>query len=112
VRTDTPSTDPALTVDPIARLLSAVETALAARDLSEGLRGPDAARYVGVATSTWAEMTTKAQNPAPAELRDRLPIWSRTELRAWLLAGGPPRARWAHERARWLRVVSARGEAA
>lgn len=60
----------------------------------EGIGPNDAAKFCGVSVSAWRAMNARGLCPAPAELSERCPRWTRIELRAWLLAGSPPRARW------------------
>lgn len=62
--------------------------------LPEGMRAAEAARFVGISPSLWRSLDARGLVPAPVELSIRLPIWPRTELRAWLLAGAPPRIKW------------------
>jgi hypothetical protein len=64
----------------------------------EGLRAVDAAAFVGVSVSQWRELDRSALCPAAVQLGDRLPVWPRLELRAWLLDGAPSRAEWASRR--------------
>ena len=68
----------------------------------EGLRAADAAAYMGVSYSQWMELDRSARCPAAANLGERLPVWSRTELLCWLLAGAPGRQEWTSQRGRAL----------
>jgi len=61
---------------------------------AEGLAPADAAALLGISTSKLHELNARGLMPAPSELGDRCPRWSRTELKTWLLAGAPGRARW------------------
>jgi predicted DNA-binding transcriptional regulator AlpA len=61
---------------------------------AEGLAPADAAVLLGISTSKLHDLNARGLIPAPADLGDRLPRWSRTELRTWLLSGAPSRARW------------------
>src|SRR5579862_24729 len=61
----------------------------------EGLAAADAAAYCGVSLSMWRGLDARGLCPLPARIGDgKCPRWSRTELRAWLIAGAPPRDRW------------------
>lgn len=71
----------------------AVAEALGTADV-EGLSNAAAARFVGMSVSLWNSLNNRGLVPAPAELSERCPRWSRTELKAWLLAGAPARSRW------------------
>lgn len=77
----------------IAALLNRVVVALESPP-AEGLAAEDAARLVGVSVSKWHAMNAGGQCPAPAELGDRCPRWSRGELIQWIRAGAPARSRW------------------
>jgi predicted DNA-binding transcriptional regulator AlpA len=78
----------------LARLADAVEQQRMAA--AEGLDPGAAAAFIGVSISKLHDLNTRGLMPSPAELGDggRCPRWSRSELRAWLLAGAPSRIRW------------------
>lgn len=79
---------------PIDRLTAALDRLAAAGDV-EGLSPPDAAAYLGVSTAKLHDLDARGLLPSPAQLGDgRCPRWSRSELRAWLIAGAPPRLKW------------------
>jgi hypothetical protein len=61
---------------------------------AEGLDPAAAAEYCGVSVATWHDWDRKNMCPAAARVSERLPRWSRTELKAWILTGKPSRARW------------------
>jgi predicted DNA-binding transcriptional regulator AlpA len=88
-------------VPEILSLLRQIRDALASP--VEGLGPKEAAQYVGVSVSAWHSMNSRSSCPAPAEISERCPRWSRTELRAWLLAGAPGRNRWQLMRDQALR---------
>lgn len=88
-------------VSVLAELASAV--ALAQQVQDEGLGPVESATYVGVAPSKWRQMNADELCPKAVELGDRCQRWPRSELRAWLLAGAPPRARWTGMRDQALR---------
>src|SRR5215469_9189539 len=71
----------------------------------EGLGPNGSAAYCGVSVSTWHDLNRRGSCPAPTEITERCPRWARTELRAWLLAGAPARARWQLMRDSALRRV-------
>lgn len=91
----------------LPQLLPLIEKLVAAtsESLSEGLDPSGAAAYLGISTSTFHGLNAKGMIPAPAPISDRCPRWSRTELKAWLLAGAPMRSRWNHMRDVKLRAV-------
>lgn len=88
-----------------ATIIALLERIAAALDLSgtEGLSPKESAAFVGVSVSLWHSMNSRGSCPAPAQLSERLPRWSRTELRAWLLAGAPSRRVWDASREIHLR---------
>ncbi len=95
---------PALTPELLAAIAGQIAAAFAARPPeAEGLDATAAARFLGISRSKIHDMNTHGLLPAPAEFGDRCPRWSRSELRAWLLAGAPSRARWAGIRAAAMR---------
>jgi predicted DNA-binding transcriptional regulator AlpA len=73
---------------------------------AEGLSAREAAAFCGVSVAKWHGLNADALIPAPAELgTGRCPRWVRTELRAWLLAGTPPRRTWNDQRQTAMRRV-------
>jgi predicted DNA-binding transcriptional regulator AlpA len=56
-----------------------------------GLRGPDAARYVGISPAAWTRLVAAGRTPAPIRLGGCV-LWSRHDLIRWLLSGAPDRA--------------------
>lgn len=91
------------TLDPAALLVADVIRRAAEELLTEGLDAQSAARLIGVSTSKFHAMNAAGHVPAPAELGDRCPRWSRGELVAWFRAGAPSRARWNAMRDVFLR---------
>lgn len=65
---------------------------------SEGLRRPQAARFVGVSVPHWDRMTAGGRNPAPVKVGKAV-VWLRSELRSWMEAGCPRREEWEARRA-------------
>jgi predicted DNA-binding transcriptional regulator AlpA len=73
----------------LARIADGVDAGRA-----EGLAPSAAAQFIGVSLAKLHDMNAHGLLPAPADLGDRCPRWSRGELVAWLRAGTPGRARW------------------
>jgi predicted DNA-binding transcriptional regulator AlpA len=63
-----------------------------------GLRGPDAARYVGVSPAAWARLVAAGKTPRPIRLSGCV-LWSRHELTRWLDANCPDLVAWEAIRA-------------
>ena len=59
----------------------------------EGLRAPDAARFVGIGRSTWLRLAASGRVP-PGVRIGRARVWSRSELADWIAAGAPTSDRW------------------
>jgi hypothetical protein len=78
----------------VAALLSELVVQTQAESIPEGLTNAAAARFVGCSVSLWNSLNTRGLCPAPVQLADRRPVWPRTELKAWLLAGAPTRLQW------------------
>ena len=108
---DTPSQSEASVPEPIALLasvLARLSASAPARGVEpEGLGPNDAAAYLGVSVSKLHDLNSRGFVPAPIEIGDggRCGRWSRSELKAWLLAGAPGRVRWAMMRDAALKRV-------
>jgi len=57
------------------------------------LRRPQAARFVGMGTSTWDRHDAAGLIPEALRIGG-VKVWSVAELKAWLAAGCPDRAAW------------------
>lgn len=79
---------------PVAPAIATVEAPLIE---PEGLTFSQAAAYIGVSRSKLYQFHDAGLCPAPVSLGDGdgCKRFSRSELRAWLIAGAPPRLRWA-----------------
>src|SRR5262245_41897563 len=73
--------------------------------MPEGLAPADAARFLGISRTKLHEMNTRGLVPEPVDVGG-CPRFSRSELRAWLLAGTPTRSRWMQMREVALRRVA------
>jgi predicted DNA-binding transcriptional regulator AlpA len=73
---------------------------------AEVLDPAGAARFLGISVSKVHQLNAAGELPSPAELGERCPRWSRTELKAWLFAGAPGRSRWEAMRHAALRGVA------
>ena len=60
----------------------------------EALRAVDAARLIGVCRSKFYQMHSAGKTPLPVYYSPKCPRWVRSELLAWLAAGGPDRQTW------------------
>lgn len=67
-----------------------------------GLRKEQAAAFVGVSAAAWDKLWRSEQAPQPAAFSQRLLVWSRDELRAWLAQGCLPLDDW---RRIWTRML-------
>lgn len=115
-----PSPSTSVTTDPVMRqveLLGDVCTRLeklelaivqssSRQDLPEGMGCKEAAEFIGVSLRTFHEMNRTGRLPSSGRAGDRLPIWSRTELRAWIIAGMPVLSEWEKRRALALQRVA------
>lgn len=57
------------------------------------LSAAQAAQLLGVGRTLWYQLVATGRAPAPLHLGGRV-LWRTRELRAWIEAGAPPRARW------------------
>jgi len=73
----------------------------------EGLCPQGAAKFLGVSLRALHDLNNRGWLPEPVRLggSDRLPRWSKGELRLWLQYGAPHRRRWATMRPTLLRRV-------
>jgi len=62
------------------------------------LRRPQAAKFVGMGTSTWDRHDAAGLVPEARKIGG-LKVWSVEELRAWITAGCPNRTTWCAMRA-------------
>lgn len=70
----------------------------------EGLSMTEAAQFLGISTAKLHQLDSQGLLPEPARLgTGNCPRFTRTELRAWMLAGCPSRVRWAQLRDAALR---------
>jgi len=97
----------ALLVALLEQVLACAEGA-AAGDEAEGLSPKAAARFLGISESQLHYLRDKGLMPQFALMGDggRCVRISRSELKAWLLAGCPSRVRWESMRDVWLRKVA------
>ena len=74
---------------------------------AELLNRQAAAAYLGVGLTTFDGLNDRGLIPSPVHLgdSDRLPRWSRTEMRSWTIAGCPTRLKWQSMRASSLSNV-------
>ena len=74
---------------------------------AEGLDPKAAAAFCGISISKLHQLNAAGQIPAPSEIGDgRLPRWSKTVLRAWLIAGSPSRLTWRAMEAAAIRKIA------
>lgn len=66
------------------------------------LRSEEAAEVLGVSRETWDKLWKTEQAPQPVRFTQRLCVWSRDELRAWVANGCPPAEDW---RRLWNRML-------
>jgi predicted DNA-binding transcriptional regulator AlpA len=90
----------------LSRVADAMERLSARLDSEspEGLSPTEAAAFCGISVGQFHALAAKGYiGPEPSELGDRCPRYSRTELRAWLMAKSPTRPRWREMRTAVLR---------
>lgn len=64
------------------------------REIQPGaVDAPNAAKFCGVGETLWHEQNAQGLIPEPVRIGRRV-VWPVDELRAWLLAGAPPRRQW------------------
>jgi predicted DNA-binding transcriptional regulator AlpA len=94
--------DPTTQAEAIDHLAAAAKRLIDAADLlaAEALGPQEVARLLCISVSQVYTLNTSGLLPEPANIGTggRLPRWSRRELRLWIEAGAPARARWAQER--------------
>ena len=85
--------------NPTGEILELLRRIAAATDAgqAEALDPAGAAKFLSVSVSKIHGLNSSGLIPLPARIgdSDRLPRWSKSELKAWLLAGSPSRVRWA-----------------
>jgi len=91
----------------IVELLERIADATEAKR-SEALGPADAARFINISVAKLHDLNSRGLLPTPASIgdSDRLPRWSRTELRSWLLSGAPSRQRWTMMRESAMRRIA------
>ncbi|QDU23381.1 helix-turn-helix transcriptional regulator [Urbifossiella limnaea] len=63
------------------------------------LSAKDAAALIGVGLRTFRAMDAAGRIPAPVRLSPGCVRWRLSELRAWVVAGSPPRVEWEDRKA-------------
>ena len=81
------------TTDSVVTLLERIADGINAQR-AEGLGPREAAAYCGCSLAKWHDLHNRGLCPAASYLSERLPVWPRSELKAWLWAGAPPLAKW------------------
>lgn len=96
------------TGDALAEVLSRLADAIASRGgvEPEALTAEQAAKFLGISTAKLHDLNARGLMPRPVCLGlGNCPRHLKSELRAWLLAGAPSRAKWDEVRGAAIRRV-------